>query len=559
MRLLPQGLQKRLQIQSYEILAGVIILLATALRVMLVARGWPGTDGDEAIMNLEALHIGNYGEHPIFFYGQHYLGVLEAYVGALILRLCGASTLPMRLEMIAFTAGFFICLFILTCKLYTRAFALLILVLFLFGSQWTMMHQILPTGYPELPLFVTLIFLLSYTLAASRQLPFHRRLLLYFLWGLLVGLGFWGDLLIAPYVLVSSVLLLVFCWREVLKRAGWLSLLGLCIGAAPLLFYNLTAAPGQDSLHVLLHLVGNDTHPSLKYHLIASIFYALPLTLGYASSACIPTHWSGILFAGPEHRSCEISMGAWGLLYLLLAGCALLLSCLALRKWYRLERSNKRHHSLVREFARLMLLCGFGLSFLSYARGGGVSLDPIDSWRYLICTWVSLPAVLWPLWTCDQSLQQRWTRGGALLLKYSVLLGLGFALISSTVSTFQQQVPLQQAKNQRLAHLENTLEYLHMTRFYSEYWTCNPILLETQEQLICSNTSNTLAHSDDRYALYPMLVEADPHPGFVYPNTAQQITTLNTYLARYHLQYERITLPGYVIYRMYGHIPSLNL
>ena len=102
-------------------------------------------------------------------------------------------------------------------------------------------------------------------------------------------------------------------------------------------------------------------------------------------------------------------------------------------------------------------------------------------------------------------------------------------------------------------------EPLHITRFYSTYWICNPATMDTHEQLVCGDTSNTLEHGFDRYSAYLALVKADPHPGFVYLDGLEQITTLNHYLARYHLKYEHFEIAGYAVYRMYGHIPSLDL
>ena len=38
-----------------------------------------------------ALHIAYRGEHPLFFYGQEYMGPLEAYIGALLFHIFGVS------------------------------------------------------------------------------------------------------------------------------------------------------------------------------------------------------------------------------------------------------------------------------------------------------------------------------------------------------------------------------------------------------------------------------------------------------------------------------------
>ena len=59
----------------------LIVILGVLLRLVLTAYGWPQTNSDEDTMGLMTLHIANHGELPIFFYGQNYMGALEAYLG----------------------------------------------------------------------------------------------------------------------------------------------------------------------------------------------------------------------------------------------------------------------------------------------------------------------------------------------------------------------------------------------------------------------------------------------------------------------------------------------
>ncbi len=73
---------QRPKVGSYEIIAFAIIALAVILRIVLVALHVPETNSDEGTMGLEAMHIAFRGEHPIFLYGQDYMGVLEAYIAA---------------------------------------------------------------------------------------------------------------------------------------------------------------------------------------------------------------------------------------------------------------------------------------------------------------------------------------------------------------------------------------------------------------------------------------------------------------------------------------------
>jgi hypothetical protein len=147
----------------------LIIAAAIAIRVTLSIQGWTSTNSDESIMNLMALHIAYHGEHPTFFYGQNYMGAFEAYIGAVLFRIFEPSVLVMRLEMVGFYAFFLVAVYALISRLYTRRFALLMLVLFALGSDWMLLHQLQAIGgYPELPLFVALLFLVAYRLVSIR-------------------------------------------------------------------------------------------------------------------------------------------------------------------------------------------------------------------------------------------------------------------------------------------------------------------------------------------------------------------------------------------------------
>src|SRR5256885_16327064 len=58
----------------------LILALAAAGRLILAARGWPAFESDEAIVGLMTDDIMRHGAHPVFFYGQNYMGALQAYL-----------------------------------------------------------------------------------------------------------------------------------------------------------------------------------------------------------------------------------------------------------------------------------------------------------------------------------------------------------------------------------------------------------------------------------------------------------------------------------------------
>lgn len=78
------------------------LLLALAIRVVLIVRTHGTLDGDEALLGIQAQHILQ-GERPIYFYGIPYFGSLEAYVAALLFALFGPSVVVLRAETTAFS------------------------------------------------------------------------------------------------------------------------------------------------------------------------------------------------------------------------------------------------------------------------------------------------------------------------------------------------------------------------------------------------------------------------------------------------------------------------
>src|SRR5712692_2754267 len=73
------------------------LLIALAIRVWLVIRTHGTIDGDEALLGIQAQHI-LHGDFPIYFPGQPYMGVLEAYFVALLFATAGSSVWVLRAE-----------------------------------------------------------------------------------------------------------------------------------------------------------------------------------------------------------------------------------------------------------------------------------------------------------------------------------------------------------------------------------------------------------------------------------------------------------------------------
>jgi hypothetical protein len=554
------------RIGAQEVAAGGVILATTLWRLVLLGLGWPLTNSDEGTVGIMALHIAYRGAHPIFFYGQHYMGSLEAFLAAGLFRLFSPSLLLLRVVPLGLFTLALIGIYVLSRLLFSRAWALVTLLLVSAGSGLAMANELRAIGgYPETLLFCALLMLcaswlaLSYQPQAAKRTQI-RRWLVYLLWGLVAGLGMWTDMLIAPSILASGLLLLLLCWRELWRPLTLLCLFaGLCIGAFPLIYYNLHAAPGQDSLSVIRSLqgAGNPTFhtPSALLQEVGStVDVSLPLMTG--EPFCPVTE---IPFVGPTSAptlACTLARGTWGLGYVAL----LFLACVLIggRAW-RLWRKRKLasnepgfSYTLRRQFARAALLLSASLSLVLYTFSSGSFTGPGLHSRYLICLLVSTPAIFWPLQEGLLRVRMPARAREFILPILSIGVLLAFCSLSQLGSVLAiNEVPAARALNQQDANLIHTLEAFHVRHIYTDYWTCDTIAFESHEQIICAVVNSQMQPSlhYNRYFPYYTQVSADPDASYVIPRNPVEFApaAIGT-KAPFNQHYHEIILNGYDIY-----------
>ncbi|MFI5271887.1 MAG: hypothetical protein ACHQ4H_02485, partial [Ktedonobacterales bacterium] len=150
------------------LLAAGIIGLAAALRLGLLRAGWPGTDSDDSTMGLMALHILSAGEHPLFFYGQAYMGTIEAYLGAAGFAIMGVSVFALKSGLVVLYAAFLAALYLLLARVFSRGWALAGLLLLSFGADEMLYHQLNAYGgYLETLFFGTVLLVLTAAMVAD--------------------------------------------------------------------------------------------------------------------------------------------------------------------------------------------------------------------------------------------------------------------------------------------------------------------------------------------------------------------------------------------------------
>ncbi len=583
------------------LLALLLGALGVGYRIVLLAGHAPLSNSDEATMGLAALHIAQGADWPVWFYGQHYMGALEAYAAAPLVWIAGPTVVALRVVTLACYAVFLWCAYRLTRLLYSPWLAVLTVGLLALGADRVVRDQLIAGGgYPEvLPLGAGAV-LLALLLGLDRL---RRPLVGFAGFGLLLGLAFWDDWLIAPYALVAVAVLVVGCGRRLLGAPALLALGGAVLGALPALVFNLRH-PEDNSFAVYRHLSGGLYPVPLGGRLHGGIGIGVAL----ANGGCQPGH------CGPGQVA-----GSWCYLALLLV--ALLLAVAALLGAGR-RPPRPGHPRRPSGADRLLLVGRLGLALAAlatvalYVRNPGAALDPLETARYLSPMQISLAATLWPLWLAARPLGAVLVRRagdrlptatgraaqaapaepttaagqpqsgsttaagqpqlgpptvagqpqlgpgrrgadparGALAVAGAagvVLLVLAASMVWATVGA-ARRIPQTRADQHRLGVLTATLERLGEHDVYSEYWTCNRIVYATRERVACATINEWLYRGQDRLLEIRRRVDDAAHVAYVAPAGGPVDAALRGYFTARGVTPTVTELPGYRIYQVPG-------
>ncbi|MGW3809622.1 ArnT family glycosyltransferase [Micromonospora sp. NPDC005113] len=470
-------------------------LAGVGYRLVLTLYTVPVSNSDEATFGLAALHIGQGRERPVFLYGQHYMGMLESYLAAPLVALAGPSWPVLRLPMLALYAVFLYLIHRLTRRLCAPWFAAFVVGLLALGPERVVRDQLTVVGgRPEVKPAVLLMLLITVGLAAGTV---HYRRLAVGLFGLLVGLAAWSDWLILPYLAVAGLALVWAVRRELVGWSGLLLVAGFVVGVTPMIYDNLRAPPGADSLSVFREVSTKaGPLPPWSERIRGGLLEGVPLA----------------------HGLCPVDgCGRWqqwfGLLYPVLLVVAAVLAVLAYRRAAGGSRGER-----ARPVVQLALVVGAALTLLSYVRTPLAATSPLDNARYLSVLQLSLPAVLWPLWVAAVAC---W-RGtvGALgrltgALATAVLAALTATTLVITVLFVPTGVGASRTEERQARELAGALRADGPHEVYGDYWTCNRLIFNTDETVVCGVLDGDLSPGQNRYLPYWRQVGRAERPGYV--------------------------------------------
>jgi 4-amino-4-deoxy-L-arabinose transferase-like glycosyltransferase len=492
------------------LLAVTALLIAAGFKFVLLWLNRMPFNADEAVVALMARHIFQ-GERPIFFYGQAYMGSLDASLVAAGFYLFGEHVWVIRLVQALLYLGTLLTTAELGRRLFAsrRVAALAVLLLAIPTVNVSLYTTASLGGYGEALLLGNLILL--GTLQIKQAWYAGRRSRLWAaagLWGFLVGMGLWAFGLTLIYSLPAALFLLFSLippavrQRKTPRLWGVLLLLaaGFLVGASAWLFY-----AAQHGLRQLLLELSGSAIASAESGAFAVRFVSHLvnfLLLGTSVIFGLRPPW--------EVRWLGLPILPF-VLFFWLAVCAWMVR--------KALHSHRAHGQLLLIGVVLTLMAGF--LFTSFG------VDP--SGRYFVPLAVPLA-----LFAADWILVV--TRRRKSLAVALVLLVVGYQLwgniqsaTSATGLTTQFYAPTQ-IDHQYDSQLIQFLNPQGETTGDSNYWVCYPLAILSKEALIFTprlpyHTDLKYTRRDDRYPPYDQIVDQ--------ASRAAYITTLNPALDDY--------------------------
>ncbi|MGD2251908.1 MAG: glycosyltransferase family 39 protein [Anaerolineales bacterium] len=217
--------------------------IAAAMRlVLLLVDAFP-FNADEAIVGLMGRHILQ-GRWSVFFYGQAYMGSLDASLVALGFGIFGEKIWVIR----AIQSLLYFGTVVSTCYLGRRIFGsekmgAMAGLLMAVPTVNVLLYTTALCGYGEAMLIGNLLLLLGLSVKDNPE-----RMWRYAAWGLLAGLGFWGFGLVVVFAISASVLI----FQAAFSRKGWVERLArfgtvvaaFLVGVGPILYWIATSGFG---------------------------------------------------------------------------------------------------------------------------------------------------------------------------------------------------------------------------------------------------------------------------------------------------------------------------
>ena len=203
---------------------------------------------------------------------------------------------------------------------------------------------------------------------------------------------------------------------------------------------------------------------------------------------------------------------------------------------------------------RLALVLAAVVTLGAYTVSSSAGLTPVESSRYLSCLLISLPALLWPVWTVARR-GPRPSATGRRGLGRTLARPVALALLAATLGTAAQATwrsaqtaPATRAAEARHTELVSTLRQLGVRQVRAGYWTCNRLTFASAEQVVCAVVDDALRPGFDRYPAYRREVDSAAAPAWVAPAGSPLANALDERQRANPGALDLVTIDGWRIY-----------
>jgi len=511
----------------------LVLLVALIGRILLLATDSVSFHSDEAVVALMARHILQ-GERPVFFYGQAYMGSLDAWLVAIGFRLLGEGVGTIRvvqsvLYLFVVATGFAAAWVLSGRRLVALTTGLTLAVPPVVVALYTTATL---GGYNETLVFGNVLVILGYQVTHGAARSWWRWLAL----GVIAGLGWWTNGLIIAFAVPVGLLVLYRLWKPhpsfPAPRTRWagplLALAGFLAGSAPWWVYNFEhdfAALAFYFTSGESAVTGNDK-PSLPFpERVFGLF-----VLGLPAMVGLRFPWSPAYVLPPV--GAEVIVIYSFALVRLARNRPAANGCPALRpdaRWLVL--------GMIGLFALIFLISKFGFDptgryFLPLALPFGVTLGAL-------------------LVTFGPSRRHLPTAVLALVLAYHVL---GQVMAAGAEYGLTTQLNVQLAiPNHYDDDLIAFLEANDLRAGYTSYWIAFRLAFLSEERLQYSSSfpyKPTLDYTpaDERYPPYRAAADRAENPAYITASVPEVKDWLETFFAERDLAYDFTQLGPYSIY-----------
>ncbi len=486
-----------------------------ALKLAFVASGAFPFNSDEAIVGLMARHILN-GQWPVFFYGQAYMGSLDASLVALGFALLGEAVWVIRLVQALLYGATILTTAALGWSIFRSAWvAWVAAALLAVPSVNVMLYTTVSLGgYGEALLIGNLLMLLA--LRVWRQGKGSA------LWGFLAGLGFWAFGLTLIFTIPAGFLVFRKLWPNKLKLV--IAVSAFLLGALPWILEGAAQGFGPFLTELLGGAISGASSgglSSILQHLVNLLLFGPTVVFG------LRPPWSAELIAAP-------------------------LAPLALIFWlaviaYGVTRLKVQDEARTGRWLLFGVMATMVAGFLLTSFGA----DP--SGRYFLPLAVPLALIAGELFTTLLTPRVgKWAYSALGLVLIFNLWGSAQTARTNPPGITTQFDSIAQVDHSYLPELIKFLDAEGESTGYTNYWVAYPLAFLSGEQLIFTpslpyHQDFRYADRDDRYAPYGEAVAQSPSRAFITTHFPELNQILSESLLQREIEFEVTEIGPYTV------------